>query len=89
MISNVGQLSVSHSFSRLLKLTVIGSYAYNESTPVKAFTSKIYNTSAVLDYRLTQSTKLSLSQEYSHFDRTAVPVFDKLVTMLMVSTEWH
>src|ERR1043165_4177863 len=59
MISNVVQLSVSHSFSRLVKLTVIGSYAYNESTPVKAFTSKIYNTSAVLDYRLTKSTKLS------------------------------
>ena len=87
-ISNVAQLYVSHGFSRVVRLTVRGNYAYNESTPVKISTVETIIGSAVLDYNLTRDTKLSLSQQYAHFNVTGVSPFDQLVTMLMVSTEW-
>jgi hypothetical protein len=88
MISNVAGLYVNHGFSRLVRLTVSGSYAHNESAPVHVFTFETIQGSAVLDYNLTRSTKLSLSQEYGHFNITGIPSYDRLVTMLMVSTEW-
>jgi hypothetical protein len=89
LISNVAQLSVSHGFSRVARLTVRGNYAYNESTAVQNFTSESINGSAVLDYNLTRDTKLSLSQEYSHFTITGITPFDRLITMLAVSIEWN
>ncbi len=89
MISNVAGLYVSHGFSRVVRLTVTGNYAHNESAPVKVFTIETIRGSAVLDYNLTRSTKLSLSQEYGHFNITGIPSYDRLVTMLMVSTEWN
>jgi len=89
MISNVAGLDVSHGFSRVVRLTVTGNYAHNESAPVKVFTIETIRGSAVLDYNLTRSTKLSLSQEYGHFNITGIPSYDRLVTMLMVSTEWN
>jgi hypothetical protein len=88
LIRNVAQLHVSYDFSRVLQLTVRGGYSNNESAPVKSFTSETLDGSAVLDYNLTRSTKVSLSQTYSNFERTGFPVFDRLVTMLAVSTEW-
>ena len=89
MISNVAGLYLSHGFSREVRLTVSGNYAHNESAPVKVFTFETIRGSAVLDYNLTRSTKLSLSQEYGHFNITGIPSYDRLVTMLMVSTEWN
>ena len=89
MISNVAGLYVGHAFSRVIQLTVTGNYAHNESAPVHTFTVETIRGSAVLDYNVTRSTKLSLSQEYGHFNITGIPSYDRLVTMLMVSTEWH
>jgi hypothetical protein len=88
LITNLAQLYVSRDLSRVLRLTVRGGYADSESTPTKSFSSTTYDGSAVLDYHLTRSTMLSLSQVYSRFDRTSIPVFDRLVTMLSVTTEW-
>ena len=87
-ISNVAQLYVSHGFSRVVQLTVRGNYAYNETAPVKTFTIKTIGSSAVLDYSLTRSTKVSLSQEYSHYNYTGVSPFDRYATMLTLTTEW-
>ena len=88
-MSNVAQLCVSHGFSRVINLTVRGGYAHNESTQVKSYKIETINGLAVLDYSLTRSTKLSLSQEYSHFDIPGIPAYERLVTMLAVSTEWQ
>jgi hypothetical protein len=87
-ISNVAQLYVSHGFTRLVRLTVSGNYAYNETVPVKTFTIKTIAGSAVLDYSLTRSTTVSLSQEYSHYNYTGVSPFDRYATMLTLTTEW-
>ena len=89
MISNVAGLYVSHGFSRVVRLTVTGNYAHNESAPVKIMTLEAIQGSAVLDYSLTRSTKLSLSQDYGQFHQSTIPFYDRFVTMLMVSTEWH
>jgi hypothetical protein len=89
MISNVAQLYVSHSFSRVAQLTARGGYAHNESATVSSYKFETINGSAVLDYSLTRSTKLSLSQEYGHFSFPGVPSYDRLVTMLALSTEWQ
>jgi len=90
MISNVAQLYVSHSFSRVAELTVRGGYAHNESAKVSSYKFETINGLAVLDYSLTRSTKLSLSQEYGNFTLTGVTPFsyNQFVTMLMVSMEW-
>jgi hypothetical protein len=88
LISNLAQLSLSHRFSKLLRLTVFGNYGYNETTPVKDFTFTSYTASARLDYKLTRSTVLSLSQEYNRFSYTGIDPFDRYVTMLMLATEW-
>jgi hypothetical protein len=88
VISNVYQLYGSHDFSELVRLTVSGNYAHNESTKVKTFTIETINASAVLDYNLTRSTKLSLSQQYANFNITGIPTYDMLVTMLAVNIEW-
>ena len=89
MISNVAGLYVGYGFSRVSQLSVTGNYAHNESAPVHSFTIETIRGLAVFDYNLTRSTKLSLSQEYGHFNITGIPIYDRLVTMLMVSTEWH
>jgi hypothetical protein len=88
LISNLAQVSLSHRFSKLLRLTVFGNYGYNETTPVKDFTFTSYTASARLDYKLTRSTVLSLSQEYNRFSYTGILPFDRYVTMLMLTTEW-
>ena len=41
-----------------------------------------------LDYNLTQSTTLVLSQDYTYFERTGVLPYDRIVTMLTLKTEW-
>jgi hypothetical protein len=88
VISNVAQLYVSHGFSRVVWLTVRGGYANNESAQGQVYSNKTIIGSAVLDYNLTRSTTLSLSQEYNHFNISGVPSFDRLVTMLAVRTKW-
>jgi hypothetical protein len=89
MISNVAGFYVSHGFSRVVQLSVTGNIAHNESAPVHSFTIDTIRGVAVLDYKLTRSSKLSLSQEYGHFEITGIPTYDRYVTMLMVNTEWH
>ena len=83
MISNVVQLYVVHKFTRLLHLTVSGNYAQNESTAVD-FKFDTLIASARLDYQLTRSTQISLSQEYDHFSYTGVSPFDRYATTLML-----
>ena len=89
MISNVAQLYVGHYFTRVVMLTVNASYAHNVSTQTSSYKIDTIRGLAVLDYKLTRSTKLSLSQEYNHFSYPGTPDFDKLVTMLAVSIEWQ
>ena len=89
MMSNVAQLFVSHGFSRVINLTVRGGYAHNESTQVSSYKFETINGLAALNYSLTRTTKLSLSQEYSHYDIPGIPTYERLVTMLAVSTEWE
>jgi hypothetical protein len=89
-ISNVAQLSVSHDFSELTRLFVRGNYAKGQSVPVNVSEFETITGSAVLDYKMTRDTKLSLSQTYLHSNVTgATPfAFDQFITMLMVSMEW-
>jgi hypothetical protein len=87
MISNVVQLYVVHKFTRLLHLTISGNYAQNESTAFD-FKFDTFIASAKLDYKLTRTTQISLSQEYDRFTYTGVSPFDRYATTLMVSTEW-
>ncbi len=88
LMSNTAQLSMTHGFSKVLRLTVSGNYAYNESTPVDVFTFKSITGSALLEYKLTRSTVLGLSQEYSQFSYTGISTFDRHASMITLRTEW-
>jgi hypothetical protein len=88
LISSLAQLNVNHGLSKLLRLSVAGGYAYNETTPVRVFTFTSYTASAMLEYKVTRSTFLSLSQEYYRFSYTGILPFERHVTMLMLRTEW-
>ena len=89
LISNVAQFTVSHGLSRLLRMTVSGYYGYNETTPVKTYASRTVRGTVALDYSLTQSTMLSLSQDYNYYEYTGALPFDRIVTMLTLRTEWQ
>ena len=89
MISNLARFSVSYGFTRLVRLTAGANYAYNETVPVKTFAFRTVMGTVALDYRLTQSTMLSLSQEYAYYERTGVLPYDRIVTMLTLKTEWN
>ena len=88
MISNVAQVSLSHKFSRVINLTVSGNYAHNETTQPPPFRIETTYGNAVLDYNLTRSTKVSLSQEYGYYNFTGSPNFDRYATTLTLTTEW-
>jgi hypothetical protein len=88
LISNVALFNVSYAFSRLVRLTAGAAYAYSETAPVKTFAFRTVRGSVALDYSLTQSTTLSLSQEDTYYERTGVLPYDRYVTMLMVNTVW-
>jgi hypothetical protein len=88
MISNVAQIYLSHNLSRVITLTVSGNYAHNETTQPPTFRIETTFGSAVLDYKLTRSTKLSLSQEYGYYSFTGSPNFDRYATTLTLTTEW-
>ena len=88
LISNIAQLSVSHRFSKVLLLTVSGNYAYNVSAPVDSFTFESLTGSALLEYKLTRSTTLGLSQEYNRYSYTGIAPFDRYATILTLRTEW-
>jgi hypothetical protein len=89
MISNLAQLYVNHDISRVVRLTVVGSYAHNESTALRSFKLDTINASAAIEYNLTRSTTLSLTQQYAHFSIARTPSYDILVTMLAVNIEWN
>jgi hypothetical protein len=88
MISNVAQVYLSHNLSRVIILTVSGNYAHNQTTSEPIFRIESTYGSAVLDYKLTRSTKLSLSQEYGYYSITSSPNFDRYATTLTLTTEW-
>lgn len=88
LMSNAAQLSITHGFSKVLRLTVSGNYAYNESAPVDVFTFKSITGSALLEYKITRSTVLALSQDYNQFSYTGVSTFDRYATMFTLRTEW-
>jgi hypothetical protein len=88
LISNVAQAYLSHNLSRVIILTVSGNYALNESTTGPTFRIETIYGSAVLDYNLTRSTKVSLSQEYGTYNITDTPNFDRYATTLTLTTEW-
>jgi hypothetical protein len=87
-ISNVAQVYLSHKLSRVIILTVNAAYAHNETTQEPNFKIETIYGTAVLDYKLTRSTKVSLSQEYGTYNLTGSPNFDRYATMLTLSTEW-
>jgi hypothetical protein len=87
-MSNVAQLYFVHGFSKVLRLTVNANYAYNESAPVATFKFTSIAASAMLEYKLTRSTALSLMQEYNDYRYTGIQSFDRHATTVMVRTEW-
>ena len=89
LISNLARFNVSYSVTRLVRLTAVANYAYNETIPVKTFAFRTVGGAVALDYSLTQSTTLSLSQEYTYYERTGVLPYDRIVTMLTLKTEWN
>jgi hypothetical protein len=88
MVSNLARFNVSYDVSRLVRLTAGVNYAYNESIPVKTFAFRTAGGTVALNYSLTQSTTLSLSQEYAYYERTGVLPYDRIVTMLTLKYEW-
>lgn len=88
LVSNLARFNVTYGVTRLVRLTAGAYYAYNETTPVKTYASRTVRGSVALDYSLTQSTTLTLSQEYNYYERTGVLPFDRIVTMLTLKTEW-
>lgn len=88
MISNVARFDVSYVFSRLVRLTAGAYYAYNETAPVKTFAYRTVRGSVALDYSLTESTTVSLSQEDTYYEHTGVLPYDRYATMLTLRTEW-
>ena len=89
LISNLARFYVRYGFTRLLLVRAEGGYAYNESAPVKTFASRTVYGSVALEYSLTQSTMVSLSQEYNYYEYTGVLPFDRIVTMLTLKTVWN
>jgi hypothetical protein len=87
-ISNLARFNVTYGFTGLLRLTAGVYYAYNETAPVKTFAYRSVRGSVALDYSLTQSTTLSLSQAYNYYERTGVLPYDDIVTMLALNTAW-
>jgi hypothetical protein len=88
LISNVAQIYLSHNLSRVVRLTVSGNYAHNETTTGPLFKIETTYGSAVLDYKLTPGTKVSLLQEYGTYNITNSPNFDRYATTLTLTTEW-
>jgi len=88
LISNVAQLSFTHNFSKVWQLRLNGNYAYNVSAPVDNFTFESIMATGLLEYKLTRTTAISLSQEYDRFSYTGILPFDRLATMLALTTEW-
>ena len=89
LVSNLARFNVSYGVTRLVRLTAGADYAYNETIPVKTFAFRTVRGAVALDYSLTQSTTLSLSQEYTYYERTGVLPYDRIVTMLTLKTEWE
>ena len=89
LISNLARFNVSYGVTRLVRLTASVNYGYNETVPVKTFAFRTVGGAVALDYSLTQSTTLSLSQEYTYYERTGVLPYDRIVTMLTLKTEWN
>ena len=89
LISNLARFTVRYDVTRLVRLTAGAYYAYNESVPVKTFAFRTAGGAVALNYSLTESTTLSLSQEYNYFERTGVLPYDRIVTMLTLRTEWE
>jgi hypothetical protein len=88
IISNVAALSVTQRFSKVLRLTASGYYAKGESAPVNVYAYESFQASAVLEYKVTRSVNLSLSQEYNKWTYTGVAPFDRYATMLNLSVQW-
>jgi hypothetical protein len=88
IITNVAQLSVFYSFSKVLRLTLSGNYAYGESTPQNIFSYTSITGLGRLDYKLTRSTTVSLSQQYSHYSYSTVSPFDRILTTVSLTTAW-
>jgi hypothetical protein len=89
LVSNLALFNVSYGITRLVRLTAGTYYAYNETIPVKTFAFRSARGVVSLDYSMTQSTTLSLSQEYAYYERTGVLPYDRIVTMLTLRTEWE
>jgi hypothetical protein len=89
MESNVARFNVRYGFSRLVRLTAGVNYGYNETVPVKTFAFRSAGGVVALNYSLTQSISLSLSQDYTYYERTGVLPYDRYVTMLTLTTQWN
>jgi hypothetical protein len=67
LISNVGQIAVSHKLSRLLALQVGVNYGFNESVPDRAVKFTNFGGNASLNYQLTKRMSIDLYYNYTDF----------------------
>lgn len=88
LISNVAQLYVSQRFSKVLQLSVSANYAHNESAPVNSFKFESITGNVALEYKITRTYKVVLSQEYNRFSYTGTATFDRHATMFTLAAEW-
>jgi opacity protein-like surface antigen len=67
MISNLGQIAVSHKLSRLLSLQGGVNYGYNETVPDRSVKFTNFGVNAGLNYKLSKIMSADLYYSYSDF----------------------
>jgi hypothetical protein len=92
LISNVGQVDLSHRVSD--RLTVLGnaSYAYNQTVPEGVATFQNFSGSAGLQYALTRSMRGELFYSYTNVDYESGPggyVISRNLVGVSLTMEWR
>jgi opacity protein-like surface antigen len=67
MISNVGQIAISHKLSRLLTMQGGANYGFNETVPDRSAKFTNFGVNAGLNYKLTKLMSADLYYSYSDF----------------------
>ncbi|MBK7804403.1 MAG: hypothetical protein IPJ55_17455 [Chloracidobacterium sp.] len=88
LMSNTAQLLVTHGFSKILKLTVSGNYAYNESTPVDVFTLNPLPALHYLNTSLRGALCSASLRNIASSPYTGISTFDRHATKITLRTEW-
>jgi opacity protein-like surface antigen len=92
LLSNVGQLAVSHKLSRRLSLEASVNYALNESVPDRSVKFTSFTAGAGLKYKLTKVMILDLYYNYNDFTTEQVGAADfevlRHVVGFSLTAEW-